>query len=293
MDKESGVSGAEEPAASCGASSYTGSVGELPLSAPMAQYGVFVNNVPVNVDEEALKALFKPYGQVQRLIVVHRPEFTSHAFAYVLMDTDDGTKRAIQQLNGVWFGQQRLKMEPTFGKATHIFGVAEGSNYIRSRVAAQEEQERRSQGRQNFRDRPPQSGDRWRGGFGDRHRLQGERGGGHRNFHHNGRQNFRYGERRGDGRFGGDHRGNRQGGYGYRWNRGGYDGSGRGGGHGDGPWRQQQGAGGYHDHRGEGRLQDQLEQETAPRLRDAWNRQLEREAHWPSFEQLLESLADV
>lgn len=286
MDRASGASGAaeEQPAAAapCGPpsiSSCIGSVGELPLSAPMAQYGVFINNVPVNVDEEALKALFKPYGQVQRLIVVHRPEFTSHAFAYVLMDTDDGTKRAIQQLNGVWFGQQRLKMEPTFGKATHIFGVAEGSNYTRSRVAAQEEQERRSQGRQNFRDRPPQSGDRWRGGFADRHRLQGERGGGHRNFQYNGRQNFRYGERR-DGRFGGDHRGNRQGGYGYRWNRG--------GGHGDGPWRQQQG-----DQRGEGRLQDQLEQETAPRLRDAWNRQLEREAHWPSFEQLLESLADV
>lgn len=270
---------------STGMGSGIGNIGELPLSAPVAQYGIFVNYLPINADEAALRTLFEPYGQVQRLIVVNRPDFTTHSFGYVLMDTDDGTKRAIHQLNGVRFGQMRLTVEPTFGRVTHIFGVAEGSPYIRNRAAAQEEQERRSQGRQNFRDRQ-QSGDRWQEGFGDRHRYdrQGDRGG-HRNFQHNGRQNFRYGDRR-DNRFG-DHRGNRQG-FGSRWNRG-YDG-GRGG-HGDGQWRQ---SGHYHDYRGDaGRLQDQLEQETAPRLRDAWNRQLEREAHWPSFEQLLESLVDV
>lgn len=268
---------------SWGMSSGIGNVGELPLSAPVAQYGIFVNNLPINADEAALKALFEPYGQVQRLIVVNRPDFTTHSFGYVLMDTDDGTKRAIHQLNGVRFGQMRLTVEPTFGRVTHIFGIAEGSPYIRNRAAAQEEQERRSQGRQNFRDRQ-QSGDRWQEGFGDRHRYdrQGDRGG-HRNFQYNGRQNFRYGDRR-DNRFG-DHRGNRQG-FGSRWNRG-YDG-GRGG-HGDGQWRPS-----GHDYRSDAsRLQDQLEQETAPRLRDAWNRQLESEAHWPSFEQLLQSLVDV
>lgn len=278
----------EQPAAaasggSSGMSNGMGNVGELPLSAPVAQYGIFVNNLPVNADEAAVKALFEPYGQVQRLIVVKRPEFNTHTHGFVLMDTDDGTKRAIHQLNGVRFGQMRLRVEPTFGRVTHIFGVAEGSPYIRNRAAAQEEQERRSQNLQrgqNFRDRQ-QGGDRWQEGFGDRHRYDR---GGHRNFQYGGRQNFRYGDRR-DNRFE-DHRGNRQG-FGCRWNRG-YDG-GRGG-HGDGQWRQN----GYHDYRSDaGRLQDQLEQETAPRLREAWNRQLESEVHWPSFEQLLESLADV
>ncbi|CAN7983516.1 unnamed protein product, partial [Ixodes hexagonus] len=88
-----------------------------------AQYGLFVNNLPLNVSREQMCQLFEPYSRVRELLIVQRPEFKTHCFGYVLLDSDDDTKRAIQQLNGTIFGGLRLKVEATFGKASHIFGA--------------------------------------------------------------------------------------------------------------------------------------------------------------------------
>ncbi|EEC12564.1 ribonucleoprotein, putative [Ixodes scapularis] len=86
-----------------------------------AHYGVFVNNLPLHVSREELCRLFEPYSRVQELVIVRRPEFKTHCFGYVLLDSDDDTKLAIQQLNGTLFGGLRIKVEATFGKASHIF----------------------------------------------------------------------------------------------------------------------------------------------------------------------------
>lgn len=89
--------------------------------------GIFVNYIPLSMSEDDLKDLFSSFGRVLELIVVKRPEFTTHAFGYVMLDTAEDTRRAIKQLNGLQVGERRLKVEPTFGKASHIFSIGNGA----------------------------------------------------------------------------------------------------------------------------------------------------------------------
>lgn len=86
-----------------------------------AKYGIFVKNLPVDTTTEELGAVFVSYGEVQDAVVVCRPEFRTHAYGYVLLDTDDGTRRAIQKLNLTLLRGKMLRMEPTFGRTNHLF----------------------------------------------------------------------------------------------------------------------------------------------------------------------------
>ncbi|KAL1444804.1 hypothetical protein MTO96_029449 [Rhipicephalus appendiculatus] len=208
---------------------------------PSVHYGVYVNNIPLDVEDDQLKALFKPYGEVLRMKLVRRPEFTSFLFAYVLLDSDDNTKRAIQELDGTVLNGQPLKMEPTFGRTTHIFGIGEGTPYNRSRAALEEwrqNRDARANGNRNNR----QHDDQWRRGNNDRNYRQGDRrfgdwNNGYRRYGDRGNYNdHRHGGGGGYNRFGGYHQNNNQ--YNNRYDnnrnfsrRGGYHGDGGGGGH--------------------------------------------------------------
>lgn len=90
-----------------------------------ADYGIFVQNLPLDTTAEELGAIFVPYGEVRAVFVVRRPEFTSHAHGRVLLDTNDGTKRAIQKLNQTLLRGHTLRMEPTFGRTSHMFHLSE------------------------------------------------------------------------------------------------------------------------------------------------------------------------
>ncbi|KAH7976980.1 hypothetical protein HPB52_022790 [Rhipicephalus sanguineus] len=212
---------------------------------PSVHYGVYVNNIPLDVEDDQLKALFKPYGEVLRLKLVRRPEFTSFLFAYVLLDSDDNTKRAIQELDGTVLNGQALKMEPTFGRTTHIFGIGEGTPYNRSRAALEEWRQNRDAQRANG-NRNRQHDDQWRRGNNDRNYRQGDRrfgdwNNGYRRYGDRGNYNdHRHGGGGGGyNRFGGYRQNNNQ--YNNRYDnnrnfsrRGGYYGDGGGGGGGGG-----------------------------------------------------------
>lgn len=86
-----------------------------------AKYDIFVKNLPVDTTTEELGAAFVPYGEVQDVVVLCRREFTTHTFGHVLLDTDDGTRRAIQKLNLSLLRGLMLRMESTFGRTSRIF----------------------------------------------------------------------------------------------------------------------------------------------------------------------------
>ncbi|XP_049512896.1 uncharacterized protein LOC119431634 [Dermacentor silvarum] len=182
----------------------TGATRVEPAAVPSSvHYGIYVNNIPLDVEEDQLRALFEPYGEVLRLKLVKRPEYTTFVFAYVLLDSDDNTKRAIQELDGTVLNGQPLKMEPTFGRTTHIFGIGEGTPYNRSRAALEQWRQKRDaqQGNGN-RGRQPRNDDHWRRGYNDRSNY-GDRRFGDRNY-----GDHRYGDRfnNNDRRYGGGNR---------------------------------------------------------------------------------------
>ncbi|KAL3221097.1 hypothetical protein MRX96_029654 [Rhipicephalus microplus] len=181
---------------------------EPALVPPSVHYGIYVNNIAVDVEDDQLKALFKPYGEVLRMKLVRRPEYTSFLFAYVLLDSDDNTKRAIQELNGTTLNGHALKMEATFGRTTHIFGIGEGTPYNRSRAAMEDWRQKRDARQANGDRNNRLHDDQWRRGNNDRNYRQGDRryGDWNNGNRHNGDRGNHYDDRHGGGghdRFGG------------------------------------------------------------------------------------------
>ncbi|XP_075560596.1 uncharacterized protein LOC142592803 isoform X2 [Dermacentor variabilis] len=175
---------------------------EPPAVPSSVHYGVYVTNIPLDVEDDQLRVLFEPYGKVLRLKLVRRPEYTSFLFAYVLLDSDDNTKRAIHELNGTVLNGQPLKVESTFGRTTHIFGIGEGTPYNRSRAELEQwRQNRDAKQRSGNRDRQPRNDYQWRRGYNDRSNY-GDRRFGDRDY-----RDHRYGDRfNNDRRVGGANR---------------------------------------------------------------------------------------
>ncbi|KAH6922589.1 hypothetical protein HPB50_017015 [Hyalomma asiaticum] len=217
---------------------------------PTVHYGIYVNNIPLDVEDDELRALFEPYGEVLRLKLVRRPEFTTFLFAYVLLDSDDNTKRAIHALDGTTLKGQKLKVEPTFGRATHIFNIGEGTPYNRSRAELEQwRQNRDAQQASGNQKRQQRNDDQWRRGYNDRNYHQGDRrfGDCHNGYRYHGdrfqNNDRRYGGRGGDDRYGAHNYRNNQGRYNNRYNNRNWPRQQHSGYHGDG---------GGHSHYGHG-----------------------------------------
>ncbi|XP_070397055.1 filaggrin-2-like isoform X2 [Dermacentor albipictus] len=204
-----GVTGDEAAAGGGGTGSARSVAGRTaaarvePAAVPSSvHYGVYVTNIPLDVEDDQLRVLFEPYGKVLRLKLVRRPEYTSFLFAYVLLDSDDNTKRAIHELDGTVLNGQPLKVESTFGRTTHIFGIGEGTPYNRSRAELEQwRQNRDAQQRNGNRDRQSRNDYQWRRGYNDRSNY-GDRRFGDRDY-----RDHRYGDRfNNDRRVGGANR---------------------------------------------------------------------------------------
>jgi RNA recognition motif-containing protein len=61
---------------------------------------LYVGNLPWSVDEEKLKELFSPYGEVEEATVISdRNTGRSKGFGFVTFKDDESAKKAIEEMN--------------------------------------------------------------------------------------------------------------------------------------------------------------------------------------------------
>lgn len=73
---------------------------------------IYVGNLPYNVTDDDLSALFAEYGEVTRATVIQDRELNrSKGFGFVEMSDDAAGKSAIEALNGNDMGGRRLRVD--------------------------------------------------------------------------------------------------------------------------------------------------------------------------------------
>ncbi len=72
---------------------------------------IFVGNLSFNTNEDELRQLFEPYGQVDRVsIMTDRDTGRSRGFGFVEMASNDDGEKAIAGLNGSQIGGRTLNV---------------------------------------------------------------------------------------------------------------------------------------------------------------------------------------
>ena len=73
---------------------------------------IFVGNLDFGATEESVRALFEPYGTVDRVsLITDRDTGRSRGFAFVEMSDAGQAERAIAGLNGAQYGWTRTERE--------------------------------------------------------------------------------------------------------------------------------------------------------------------------------------
>ena len=72
---------------------------------------IFVGNLSFNTQEDELRQLFEPYGQVERVsILTDRDTGRSRGFGFVEMNSNEDGDKAITALNGSQFGGRTINV---------------------------------------------------------------------------------------------------------------------------------------------------------------------------------------
>jgi RNA recognition motif-containing protein len=70
---------------------------------------IYVGNLKFDANEDQVRALFEPYGQVDRVsIVTDRDTGQPRGFAFVEMSDDESAAKAMEALNGMSMGGRNL-----------------------------------------------------------------------------------------------------------------------------------------------------------------------------------------
>jgi cold-inducible RNA-binding protein len=79
---------------------------------------IFVGNLDFSATEESIRALFEPYGPVDKVdVITDRDTGRSRGFAFVEMPDTEAAERAIAGLNGTNFGGRTLNVNEARPKA--------------------------------------------------------------------------------------------------------------------------------------------------------------------------------
>jgi RNA recognition motif-containing protein len=79
---------------------------------------IFVGNLDFSATEDSIRALFEPYGAVDKVdVITDRDTGRSRGFAFVEMSDADAADRAIAALNGTNFGGRTLNVNEARPKA--------------------------------------------------------------------------------------------------------------------------------------------------------------------------------
>ena len=88
---------------------------------------IYVGNIPWKVNDDDLKELFSPYGDVESAkIIKYRDSNRSKGFGFVEMD-DDGAEKAIEALEGFEMEGRPLKVNQSKGKTPETPETSETS----------------------------------------------------------------------------------------------------------------------------------------------------------------------
>lgn len=88
---------------------------------------LFVGNLPFNATEEALRALFEQFGELQQVkIMTDRDTGKSRGFGFVEMAQDDDAQKAIAALNGKEFEGRTLTVNEARPKPERSGGFRSG-----------------------------------------------------------------------------------------------------------------------------------------------------------------------
>jgi cold-inducible RNA-binding protein len=95
---------------------------------------IFVGNLDFAATESSLRALFEPYGKVDRVnMVTDRDTGRSRGFAFVEMSNTQEADRAIAGLNGVDFEGRALNVNEARPKSQGGGGRGAGGGFSRQR----------------------------------------------------------------------------------------------------------------------------------------------------------------
>ncbi len=90
---------------------------------------IYVGNLTFDASEEQVRALFEPYGQVERVsLVTDRFTGKSRGFAFVEMADDDAAGKAIAGLNGHDLGGRALTVNEARPKTERPRGGGGGGD---------------------------------------------------------------------------------------------------------------------------------------------------------------------
>lgn len=88
---------------------------------------IFVGNLSFNTNEDELRQLFEPYGQVDRVsILTDRETGRSRGFGFVEMSSNEDGEKAIAALNGAQVGGRTINVNEARPKAERVGGGGGG-----------------------------------------------------------------------------------------------------------------------------------------------------------------------
>jgi len=88
---------------------------------------IFVGNLSFNTNEEELRQLFEPYGQVDRVsIMTDRDTGRSRGFGFVEMASNEDGEKAIAGLNGSQVGGRTINVNEARPKTERSAGGGGG-----------------------------------------------------------------------------------------------------------------------------------------------------------------------
>ena len=148
---------------------------------------IFVGNIPLDTDREALKKKFETHGQVNGVMVLK-------GFAFLQFDKDTQARQAIEQENGSEFNGRKLDVKPAKNNNNRGMGggSAGGPSPWGEQGGPQQQYHQQSQQQQHFRG----------GGF-----VRGGRGGGEQGQRGRGGQRGFFNSNNSGGSHGGNNRG--------------------------------------------------------------------------------------
>ena len=91
---------------------------------------IFVGNLSFNTNEDELRQLFEPHGQVDRVsIMTDRDTGRSRGFGFVEMASNEDGEKAIAALNGSQVGGRTLNVNEARPKTERSGGGGGGGGY--------------------------------------------------------------------------------------------------------------------------------------------------------------------
>ncbi|HLH40601.1 MAG TPA: RNA-binding protein [Bryobacteraceae bacterium] len=90
---------------------------------------IFVGNLAFGTTEDSVRALFEPYGTIERVnIITDRDTGQSRGFGFVEMSGNAEAQRAIEELDGREFEGRPLKVNEARPKESRGGGFGGGGN---------------------------------------------------------------------------------------------------------------------------------------------------------------------